>query len=568
MSFLNLSLPALLIGLAALAAALFLLQRLRVRYREQTVITTLFWKEALEEARARVLVRRFKHPLAYLFVLLIAWLLWLGVADPKLAGATERDHVVLLDGSAGMGRGERFANTIEMVKERVRTLPGERLWVIFCGGRPRTLLQAGENVLLFEARLEGLQPEACPATIDTTLRVLTKMLPQDRETDILVAGDAPVSQTALDLLPERAHLRRLAPPAKATDNQGITALGVARSSSGTWERVDVLCEVQGTINARPVLVVALGGRPVELESRYTQAAPTRTRILLVDVPASGQLLTVRLDRRDALTADDSASIRLPRRQRIRVAIQKEMVATVGSVLAADPAVVVVDQDPDVLVCRSSGNTAAVPALDFVAIESQPEAILLHHTAGRSDAVLVESFQRLGLSEVDAMDVAQASGRRIAIGATLADQRQRRISVWEPLLSERFNFVQSRSFPLFVAQAIRWLAGVEEDPAFVAAGEALSGNSNAHGDAADIRLDPAGADFLPPQAGIYRDITGGVLAASLLDPATTNGADGAPLEAVAAGDTRGGGFDLALLLAAAVLALLFLEWFLYGTGRMP
>ena len=165
-----------------------------------------------------------------------------------------------------------------------------------------------------------------------------------------------------------------------------------------------------------------------------------------------------------------------------------------------------------------------------------------------------------------MDVAQASGREIAIGATLADHR--RISVWEPLLSERFNFVQSRSFPLFVAQAIRWLAGVEADPPFVAAGEALSGNSNAQVDATGVRLDPAGADFLPPEAGIYRDSGGAVLAASLLDPATTNGTGGAALEPVAAGDTDGGGFDLSLWLAAAVLALLFLEWFLYGTGRMP
>ncbi|MHC5069024.1 MAG: vWA domain-containing protein, partial [Planctomycetota bacterium] len=445
MSLLNLSLPALLIGLVALAAILFLLQRLRVRYREHTVITTLFWKEALEEARARVLVRRFRHPLAYLFVLLIAWLMWLGFADPKLSSAAERDHVILLDGSAGMGRGQRFADTVELVKERVRTLPRDRAWVIFCGGRPRTLLQPGENALLFEARLEGVGPEACPATVDTVLRVLTKSLSRDRDTDILVAGDAPLSTTACELLPERAHLRRLLPAAPVlADNQGITALGVARSSTGVWERVDVLCEVQGTVSRKPALVVSLGGRPIELEARYSQDEdPTRTRILLVDVPASGGLLTVRLQhppqQQDALAADDTATIRLPKRQRIRVALDSELAATVGPVLTADPAVIVTADRPEVVVRQGSEGPSSLPTLDFVPIETQEEAILLHHTEGRSQAVLVASFQQLGLSEVDAMDIAQASGHKIAVGARPTTLR-RRISLWEPLLSERFNFV--------------------------------------------------------------------------------------------------------------------------------
>lgn len=568
MSLLNMSLPVLLVGLAALAAVLFLLQRLRVRYRQRTVITTLFWKQALEEARARVLVRRFRHPLAYLLVLLIASLLWLGFAGPELAGTNQRDQLVLLDGSAGMARGQRFARTVGLLKERLATLPTQRLRVIFCGGRSRTLLRPGENALLLEARLEALelQPEACPATVDTTLRLLTRTLDRGRETDVLVAGDAPVSKTTVDLLPPRLRLRRLAPPPEASQNRGITALGVAESSSGAWERVDVLCEVSG--HNPPPVSVTLDGKPVELQARSSVDGPNRTRILFEGVPASGQLLTVQLDgaNADPLPADDSATIRLPKRKRIRVAIDPPLLATVGPVLKADPAVLVVENNPDVVVCRERSRAAGVPSLAFVPIESQADAILLHHVAGRSETVLVESFQRLGLAEVDAMEMAQASGRQIAVAAVAADQR--RISVWEPLLGERFNFVQCRSFPLFVAQAIRWLAQVESDPAFVAAGEALAGNHRAHVDADGIRLDPAGAEFLPPRAGVYRDAGGGALAASLLDPATTGATGGVELEPLAAGADQGRGFDAALWLAAAVLALLFLEWLLLRTGRMP
>ena len=46
--------PGLVVGgLAVLAAALYLLQRLRVRHREVPVVTTLFWQEAVGRAGRR-----------------------------------------------------------------------------------------------------------------------------------------------------------------------------------------------------------------------------------------------------------------------------------------------------------------------------------------------------------------------------------------------------------------------------------------------------------------------------------------------------------------------------------
>ena len=75
MNFANLPLGWALLGVAALAVGLFALQRLRVRHRPVEVETTLFWQQALEESRARVLTQRFRHPWAYALVLAIALLL-------------------------------------------------------------------------------------------------------------------------------------------------------------------------------------------------------------------------------------------------------------------------------------------------------------------------------------------------------------------------------------------------------------------------------------------------------------------------------------------------------------
>ena len=70
-------------GLIGLALLLFGLQWLRVRHRRVEVVTTLFWREAIEETRACVLWQRFRHPWAYLLSLLIVGLLWLAWAGPE-----------------------------------------------------------------------------------------------------------------------------------------------------------------------------------------------------------------------------------------------------------------------------------------------------------------------------------------------------------------------------------------------------------------------------------------------------------------------------------------------------
>ena len=59
MTFANLPGAWVIAGLAALAAGLFVLQQLRTRYRDVTVVTTLFWRQVVDEAPVRTLRERF-----------------------------------------------------------------------------------------------------------------------------------------------------------------------------------------------------------------------------------------------------------------------------------------------------------------------------------------------------------------------------------------------------------------------------------------------------------------------------------------------------------------------------
>ena len=151
-----------LLGLAVLAGLLFALQRLKVRHREQVVLTTLFWQEAKEEARARSLVERFRHPLAYLLALLLAGLAWLAFGDPVWKDRAGTQYTILLDGSQEMATGARFENAQREVFELASDLPRQRTRVVWCGAGMETLLAPHEERGLLHERLAGRLPSAAP----------------------------------------------------------------------------------------------------------------------------------------------------------------------------------------------------------------------------------------------------------------------------------------------------------------------------------------------------------------------------------------------------------------------
>ena len=150
-----------------------------------------------------------------------------------------------------------------------------------------------------------------------------------------------------------------------------------------------------------------------------------------DLPASGGLLTVRLQP-DDFTLDDEASVVLPERPLIRVALAPELAAIMGPALAADPAVVVVETAPDVVVRRAGDSYGgAAPALELTSASTQEESILVHHAAGDdSHAILAEAFDALGLAEIDAMGLAESAARSITLGA-VADSVPR-IGIWDEI----------------------------------------------------------------------------------------------------------------------------------------
>lgn len=573
MNFANLSLPWLLAGAAGLAGLLYVLQQLRIRYTEVPVPTAMFWREAARDAPVRVFRRRFRHWLAFLLSLLICWLLWLGLAEPRVEDPEGGQyHVLFLDGSAHMSSPGDLERAIERLREDLRNLPEDQREVIWGGAWNQKLLNAGEESLLFDRRVAGLEPEGASSAVEEQLGLLALEGAYPEAVRLVIYGRAPVSADALDALPENVQVQRAEGSGEPRPNRGIVAMGLGHAASGRWDTVDVLVRLAATGNldtAPGNVQLILDGAP--LTGVFIEDAPP-DGLIIRDVPAAGGLLAARLADADALPADDAAQLLLPERRELKVAVS----ATLGPVLAdavvADPGLVLADDGAE-LVLRQAGEAFGgdLPALEFVPMSEQETAFEIQYT-GAVDAELAlrDSLRGLGLYLIDGAGLAAEAGRPVGVQASPGEARN--ISVWLELLDERYNFTASRAFPLFVSRAARWLA--EEDPvyAYLAAGRfapeessefALAGPGNSA-----TRL--LGADLAPPRAGVLEPPeTDLAYPVSLLSTAVTTGQPGADLPAfsAAAGGLAGPSL-LALLLILAALALLAFEWYAYQRGLMP
>ena len=157
MSFGLLPVGMVLAGIVALAIGLWFAQRLRVRHREVEVVTTIFWQAALEETRARVFVRRFRHWRAYALLLLIASLMWLLIGGPQTFSMSGTRHVIMLDWRDHDTTTRQ--NDLETAIALADSLPTSDREIVAVGSQMQTLLRENDISL---ARTVAPDPEDEP----------------------------------------------------------------------------------------------------------------------------------------------------------------------------------------------------------------------------------------------------------------------------------------------------------------------------------------------------------------------------------------------------------------------
>lgn len=568
MNFVALSGPAFLIGLAALAAVLFALHRLKVRHREIEVVTTLFWRQALEETRARVLVERFRHPWIYALLLAISALLWLAVARPRFAGWNEHatEHVLWVDGSAAMANGTRLQDALAAARQRADELPSSRRRIVLATSRLETLLAPGEDLPTFDLRTSGIAPEAVPST---TARQALEFARGPRSSDgalaIEVFSALPIDKGAVEALPRGVRLVagewNRSTKRDERGNAGVVQLGLSEPLSGAFDAVDVFVELFGAAGTPSI---TLDGAVLTPSERGESENGT-TWFLCRDVLARGGVLEARVPGSDGSPFDDAASVALPNRSPLRVKIGEGIPEALVAAIRADRAVEVVAADPDLLVRRSNGpENDALPTLEVAQSEADTPAFVVRDVViDDPERAIREAFAGLGLRDVDAVDLAERTKRPIEF--ELQQAAQRGFAIRAELLDERYDLIQSPAFPRLIARTLRWLGNSESIVPRVAAGDLATSDRfpARHGQAL---FDPAGGELRLPRAGEFTRADGKVLRAALLDLATTSATTArTSSEERIESDPE---IDLRPWIAVLAFLLLALEWWLVRTERAP
>lgn len=559
---------AVIAGAVGLAALLFALQILKARQKLVRIAAAGLWAQAARVTPLRVFRQRFQRWSAYLLILTIALLLWIAGARPEMTpGRDAADHIFYLDASAVlMGRDDLAQARRALIADARNTDPARRA-VYLDGAVATPLLQPGENLALLSQRLEDVKARPAPSSFAHAVagRELDGAASSGRPSVIHYYGAWSGARTVAPSADRRLVYGYLAAP--TPDNRGVVALGASPAASGDAGRADILVEAIGA-DGRPLPADALrfsrDGRDVVAD---TLVRPDG-RLIVRDVVADGGLFTVRLARSDAFPADDKASLRLPDRGPVNVALSPGAPAAVVRAVKLNPAFsVTAPQDAQVVVRRSGERFGEDrPALIVTQSGDQP-AIVFTYGVEEPEPDLSGALDALGMSDVETQALARTTRRDVS--AETRPGQQRSVAVWSALFDDGGGFPAAASFPVFVSRTLSWLVDAGPWVPYAQAGTDLTDQSDLYGLSSDRRIAERAlnGDLYLSQAGETRigDLR---LAVSLTDREITMDAASAAPSDVVVTSVRGPAVDLLFILLVVIAGLLLLlEWRLHQRGAM-
>lgn len=362
-------------GLAAVVAAcvlppLILLYFLKLRRREQPVPSTLLWKQAVQDMQANAPFQRLRMNLLLFLQLAALILLFLAIAQPQWEGEMRHSArtVLLIDRSASMtatdideGQRSRLDEAKRQAKEYVEGMrtggflsplsePEQVMIVAFAAEAQVYTNFTSSKTQLLEA-IDAITPTHERTSIRQALELArayaTNTNPEAKgpaigaPATILVFSDGRIDDLLTQVAKEPIQYRRIGDPA-CPANLGIVQCGARRSimdpnevevavvvaNDGLEERaVDLILSARTqAIASERVEVPARGAATTETttggdDSPAVAAAAERpgtsTVVFKLNQPR-GVTLTVQLDIKDPLAADNAAHVVVPPARPLRV----------------------------------------------------------------------------------------------------------------------------------------------------------------------------------------------------------------------------------------------------------
>ncbi|MFN4293119.1 MAG: vWA domain-containing protein [Thermoflexales bacterium] len=220
---------------ALLAVPIILLYLLRLQRREQTVSSTLLWRQVTMDREANTLWQRLRRNLLLILQLITLAFLVFALIRPyvNVPSAVSGRSIVLLDASASMQATDVAPSRFEAARARVRDAinslgANDRMTLIVVDGAPRALSTlTGDKSQLLDA-LDSARPSLDAANWSAAIALAVATGAGDDDATTLVFSDG-ANADDLGLLPGKA---RFIPIGNSGDNVAISALTLRRTLRG------------------------------------------------------------------------------------------------------------------------------------------------------------------------------------------------------------------------------------------------------------------------------------------------------------------------------------------------
>ncbi len=486
--------------------AILIFYFLKLKRKVLVVPSTYLWKKAIEDMRVNSPFQRLRSHILLILQLLLAALVVLALMRPALeeAGLKGQTTIILLDRSASMGSQKGGKSRFEQAREQARDViddlaRGDQAMLIAFDSDAEVVGNLSDHKGSLLAALDDIKLRPKGSSIREALLTARSLLKTVPDAQIVLLSDGKFIESAqtsalelTELVGDTADLPIIFRPlTEGSDNVGITALDVRRSQlSGAFEVFSTLFNSAEVDRDVPVDLFDQKGRL--LDSKLVKVAAGASRaVTFRDLNLEAGTIKLQIAQKgDALAADDVAWAVVEKRDSLNVLWVAEGPPNLflDYSLSVDPFLKTekMDLKASLLLTPEAISKKDVIIYDRCAPLSMPDAnLLLLGVAPPLEGLVVEGEVE-GPSVVD-VDLTHPALRflnfhQILIG-TAQKIRKRdtdRILVdgdRAPLVFELFtpgrralllsfnpmdsDWVWHGSFPIFIANICRWLAGLEE-----------------------------------------------------------------------------------------------------------
>ena len=306
MSFLT---PLALLGAAIIGPLIIAMYLLRLRREERTVSSTFLWRRAVRDVEANAPWQKLRRNLLLLLQLLLALLLVLALARPFIfsTGIAGRNLIIVLDRSASMAATDGSPTRLDAAKQQATTLvdqlpDGGRATVIAAGGQMDVPAAATTDRRQLRDAINTIKLEnGGGSDLGQALTLASALASREPDSEVAIISDGDVTIPADMKVPATV---RYFPIGQKQTNVAVSALALQPSAAG--QTLFAQATNYGPEQVTRRMDIYLDG---SLFNAYDLTLPAgREQSVVVDVPAQVRVAEARLsdDANDALPLDNRA----------------------------------------------------------------------------------------------------------------------------------------------------------------------------------------------------------------------------------------------------------------------